>query len=348
MMKTKKQLAACVLSFALLFNMIPTVEVSAAKRVSLNTKKLTVAKGTSKTLKVKNTKKKVTWKILSGKKCITLKKKGKTAVAVKGRKKGTAKVQAKIGKKKLVCKVTVKNVKKPGNTPKQTQKPDTMPSASAKPAITAQPTGTQTPPTITEQPTGTQAPPTVTEQPTGTQTPPTITEQPTGTQAPPTTTGQPTGTQTPPTVTEQPTGTQAPPTTTGQPTGTQTPPTVTEQPAGTQAPPTTTEQPTGTQTPPTATEQPTGSQTPSATNEPTEPPADSRDEKDVTALKTLIAEQRERGATVSEDLDSKEYTWENGRLCGISWSHKSLSGNTRNDRHFSRCKKRTPGYLCGS
>ena len=90
-MRRKKQLTACLLAFALLLGMIPASEVSAAKKVSLSNKKLTVTKGKSKTLKVKNTKKKVKWKILSGKKYISLKKKGKVAVSVKGKKKGTAK-----------------------------------------------------------------------------------------------------------------------------------------------------------------------------------------------------------------------------------------------------------------
>ena len=89
-MRRKKQLTACLLAFALLLGMIPASEVSAAKKVSLSNKKLTVTKGKSKTLKVKNTKKKVKWKILSGKKYISLKKKGKVAVSVKGKKKGTA------------------------------------------------------------------------------------------------------------------------------------------------------------------------------------------------------------------------------------------------------------------
>ena len=130
-MRRKKQLTACLLAFALLLGMIPASEVSAAKKVSLSNKKLTVTKGKSKTLKVKNTKKKVKWKILSGKKYISLKKKGKVAVSVKGKKKGTAKVQATVGKKKLTCKVTVKNVKTSKTTP--------------APPVTTTPSGTSTP-----------------------------------------------------------------------------------------------------------------------------------------------------------------------------------------------------------
>ena len=118
--------------------MIPASEVSAAKKVSLSNKKLTVTKGKSKTLKVKNTKKKVKWKILSGKKYISLKKKGKVAVSVKGKKKGTAKVQATVGKKKLTCKVTVKNVKTSKTTP--------------APPVTTPPYGTSTPSATTPAP----------------------------------------------------------------------------------------------------------------------------------------------------------------------------------------------------
>ena len=145
-MRRKKQMTACLLSFALLLGLIPANEVSAAKKVSLSTKKLTVTKGKSKTLKVKNTKKKVKWKILSGKKYISLKKKGKVAVFVKGKKKGTAKVQATVGKKKLTCKVTVKNVKTSKTTPASpvTAKPTAKPTATPTVAPTATPTAKPT------------------------------------------------------------------------------------------------------------------------------------------------------------------------------------------------------------
>lgn len=121
-MKTKKQLIAYGLSFALLLAVIPDSGVTAAKKVSLNTNKLTVTKGKSKTIKVKNAKKAVRWKILSGKRCISLKKKRNAAVTVKGRKKGTAKVQAAIYNTKLVCKVIVKNKKMTASKPKKASK----------------------------------------------------------------------------------------------------------------------------------------------------------------------------------------------------------------------------------
>ena len=45
-----------------------------------------------------------------------------------------------------------------------------------------------------------------------------------------------------------------------------------------------------------------------------------KNESDVAALQKLIAEQKARGANVSEDLDSEEYTWSRkGDLTGINW-----------------------------
>ena len=76
--------------------------------MSLSAKKLIVEVGQPKKLKLKNNKKKVTWTVTSGKKNISLKSQKKTEVTVVGKKKGTAKVLAKIGKKKYSCKVTIK------------------------------------------------------------------------------------------------------------------------------------------------------------------------------------------------------------------------------------------------
>ena len=51
---------------------------------------------------------------------------------------------------------------------------------------------------------------------------------------------------------------------------------------------------------------------------------------DVAVLKKIIAEQKEKGADISEDLDSNEYKWSaiNGelRLTMIDWNHKKLNG----------------------
>ncbi len=77
--------------------------VVAKKKVKLNKKKVVLFVGKSVKLKVKGTKAKVKWKS-NKKKIATVSKKGK----VKAKKKGTAKITARVGKKKLVCKVKVK------------------------------------------------------------------------------------------------------------------------------------------------------------------------------------------------------------------------------------------------
>lgn len=74
---------------------------------------------------------------------------------------------------------------------------------------------------------------------------------------------------------------------------------------------------------------PTAEPTIESTAAPTaKPVTGSKDEKDVTAITAIIAEQKSLGATVSVDLDSDEYSWsENGRLTGISWGNKNLQGS---------------------
>ena len=68
--------------------------------------------GESVRIQLKNNKKKVKWVVASGKNIITLSKKKKTGVTIKGKKAGKARVHAKIGKKKYICKVTVKKLDK--------------------------------------------------------------------------------------------------------------------------------------------------------------------------------------------------------------------------------------------
>lgn len=119
-MKQKAKQLSILLVFSLILGSIHGINASAAKKVSI-TKKATVTVGKKAKIKLKNNEKKVTWKITSGKKNITLKSKKKTEVTVVGKKKGTAKVQAKIEKKKYTCKVTVKAKAK--TTPKPTVKP---------------------------------------------------------------------------------------------------------------------------------------------------------------------------------------------------------------------------------
>lgn len=163
-MKKVKKTLAVALTFAMTVVMVPQSALAAKKQVKLNKKSVSVAVGKTVKVKLKNNKKKVKWTVVSGKKNVALSKKGKTSVTVKGKRVGKAKVQAKIGKKKYVCTVTVTNKNKtqttaakktaaPGNTTGTTAGKNTG-STTAKP--TATPTVTPTP-TPTAKPTETPA-----------------------------------------------------------------------------------------------------------------------------------------------------------------------------------------------
>ena len=103
---------------------VPGQQTDAKAKVKLNKKKLVLTVGKKAKLKVKGTKKKVKWSS-SKKKIATVTKKG----VVKAKKKGTAKIVAKIGKKKYTCKVVVKAKKKA----KVTSKPKAVAKVTAKP-----------------------------------------------------------------------------------------------------------------------------------------------------------------------------------------------------------------------
>ena len=127
-MNRLKKAAVLVLTFTMAAAMVPQLAEAAKKKVKLDKKTVTVTVGKTVKLKLKNNKKKVKWTVIPGKKNVTLSKKGKTGVTIKGKKAGKAKVQAKVGKKKYVCKVTVKNPKNKTNksiagTQKSTKKP---------------------------------------------------------------------------------------------------------------------------------------------------------------------------------------------------------------------------------
>ena len=140
-MKKMKKGFALFLVLVMAVSVIPQNAFAAKKKVKLNKKAITVTVGESAKLLLKNNKKKVKWIIASGKKNVTLSKKKKTSVVIKGKKAGKAKVQAKIGKKKYNCKVTVKKVVTPDNdkqnngktTAEPTQVPSQAPTVSQQP-----------------------------------------------------------------------------------------------------------------------------------------------------------------------------------------------------------------------
>lgn len=160
-------------SSALLFSMVlgaaalPAADTEAAKKPKLSSSKVTVNVGKSKTIKVKNTKKKVKWSVKSGKKNIKLVKKAKTSLKFTGVKAGSAVITASVAGKKLTCKVKVKKVDdKLPDSGKTTPTPPVVtsaPPAATQPAATkpaaTQPAATQ--PAATQAPTETPAGPIV-------------------------------------------------------------------------------------------------------------------------------------------------------------------------------------------
>ena len=146
-MRTKN--IAMILTLALTAGLCQTAGPSQAATPKLSAKKLTMKVGKTAVLKVKKTSKKAKWLIVSGKKNIRLTAKKKTSVKVKAVKDGKAKISCKIGKKKLVCKVTVYGTIPPCVVPTQS------------PTVTASATPTQQPtqsPTVVPTNTPTQTP----------------------------------------------------------------------------------------------------------------------------------------------------------------------------------------------
>lgn len=125
--KSWKRVVCMILVLAMTVAMSnPSVSQAAKKKApKLSKKKVTLTVGKTVKLKVKNTKKKIKWS--SSKKSVaTVNKKGK----VTAKKAGKATITAKIGKKKLKCKVTVKAKKATTKvTPKPSAKPTQKPSS---------------------------------------------------------------------------------------------------------------------------------------------------------------------------------------------------------------------------
>ena len=148
----KKQIVLAT-TFVLVLSSLYCPESQAAAKPKLSKTKLTLTVGKTAKLKVKNYKGTVKWSS-NKKKVAAVSKKG----VVTAKKKGTAVITAKAGKKKLKCKVTVKMAAN-----KNTQTPDPVTTASAAPAITQNPAITNgstssTNPAATPKTPGTAAP----------------------------------------------------------------------------------------------------------------------------------------------------------------------------------------------
>lgn len=101
-----KSISAIILTLCVFFTAASCAEAKTS--VKLSAKKLTLTAGSTKVLKLNGTKKKVKFKIISGKSVIKLTRKSKTSVKIKALKKGSAKVKAVLGKKSYTCALTVK------------------------------------------------------------------------------------------------------------------------------------------------------------------------------------------------------------------------------------------------
>lgn len=101
-MKITGKKSIFIIFCALIVFLLPSQEVSAAKKIKLNISSVQLYAGETVKLKIKGAKDKVKWS--SNKKNVaSVNKKG----VVKAKKKGSAKITAKAGKKKYNCKVTV-------------------------------------------------------------------------------------------------------------------------------------------------------------------------------------------------------------------------------------------------
>lgn len=128
------------LSIALAMALVLSVTgvATATGRTSLSKKKLTLKTGKSTVLKLKNNKKKTSWKVVSGKKRIRITALSKNRVRVWGISKGKAVVQVKAGKKKYRCNITVKGSSNNGTgngSSSATQKKQSSPSPSPTPNV---------------------------------------------------------------------------------------------------------------------------------------------------------------------------------------------------------------------
>lgn len=115
-----------------------------AANMKLNKKKATINVGQTVKLKVKGTKKKVSWK--SSNKAVATVSKG----LVRGKAEGSAKITAKVGKKKMSCYITVKapasgqEVPTPVVTEPETAKPETTKTETKEPSTNQTQTQTKT------------------------------------------------------------------------------------------------------------------------------------------------------------------------------------------------------------
>lgn len=145
-MKNKKIYCSILLTAALIIGVInPTNILTEAAEIKLNKASITLDIGKTFTLKVKGIKKKAKW-VSSNKKIATVTQKGK----VTAKSAGTAKITAKIAKKKYSCTVKVNNLGTENPAPVPTVAPTQEPAPTTVPTQkpTTSPTQEPTEPTV--------------------------------------------------------------------------------------------------------------------------------------------------------------------------------------------------------
>lgn len=104
-MRKPKQLLITLAIFALSFAMLLPMSAEAAGKVKLSATRKTITTGQSCTISLKNNKRKVRWSATNSR--IKIIKKTKAYAKIKGMKKGTVYLKAKVGGKTYKCRVTV-------------------------------------------------------------------------------------------------------------------------------------------------------------------------------------------------------------------------------------------------
>lgn len=107
MKKIRIRILAAGLAVLMVMSLFAGTSVMAAAKVCLSQTKVTIGVGENTTVKVKNAGKRVSCRILSGKKRVSIKI-GKKSVTITGKKAGKAKLQIRTRNKKLTCWITVK------------------------------------------------------------------------------------------------------------------------------------------------------------------------------------------------------------------------------------------------
>lgn len=105
-----KKFICVVMMLSVIVNSFNVQALTKKNKVLLSNKKVVIRVGQKKNVKLKNVKSRVKWKILKGRKLISIRRKGKykNKIVIIGKKEGKAVLQANYGKKKYKIKIHVK------------------------------------------------------------------------------------------------------------------------------------------------------------------------------------------------------------------------------------------------